>query len=355
MTHEVTSPPNILATPTTIHRGVTFGFYRRRGEWETAECRQEIDRMTELNIDWVCVVPTIMMESPVDPRQFCDFENTPSDLELVDTIEYIHERGMKVHLRPMIECWDGHGRLDIRFPKDRPNGARIPGLSSTRWETWWRVMRARTKHYAKIAQRYHCEMYSLESEVDQFTTMHKRWREVLDVARSVYDGPVTSSHTHQVAFIKQLQEEEDHWFRDLDCLGTSFYHKSADKLNATVEERMAYLEPQREAYRKMAKLLGKPIMFGEIGCTSSTGGGMHPAGWQGDGGYDPEEQATYLEAVLRLFWDEPWWAGLYWWKWDENNHRTQFVDDPAGNKGFTIYGKKAADVMTQWFSRKDRR
>jgi len=81
---------------------------------------------------------------------------------------------------------------------------------------------------------------------------------------------------------------------------------------------------------------------------------MNPSGWAGDGRYDPQEQANYLEAVCRTFWDEPWWFGLYWWKWDEQNNRPQFTDDPAGDKGFTVWGKPAAEVMKRWYDRTDR-
>jgi hypothetical protein len=66
------------------------------------------------------------------------------------------------------------------------------------------------------------------------------------------------------------------------------------------------------------------------------------------------EQANYLEAVLQTFWPEPWWMGLYWWKWDENINRPEWKTDPAGDKGFTVHGKPAADVMKNWFARKDR-
>ncbi len=335
-----------------IHRGVTFGFWRRRGDWETPEAMRHIERMAELNVGWVCVTPTIMMETPTEPRQFADFEVTPSDFELMDAIDRIHELGMKVHLRPMIECWDGQGRLQISFPPDRP-GTRIPGLVSDKWKRWWQGMRARTRHFARLAQRANCEMYGIDSEIDSFVNKHREWREVLDVARTEFDGPVTSSHTRHVDFLKEL-ESEDHWFRDLDVLGTSYYHRSADEHGVTVEQRMRYMEPIRETYREIARRLGKPIMFGEVGCTSSYAGGMQPWGWSGQGGYEPSEQATFLEAVLGLFWDEPWWAGMYWWKWDENNDRPQFKDDPSGDKGFEIYGKPAGDVMKQWFGRTDR-
>jgi len=62
-----------------------------------------------------------------------------------------------------------------------------------------------------------------------------------------------------------------------------------------------------------------------------------------------------LDAVCSTFWNEPWWMGLYWWKWDEQNHRPQFHDDPRGDKGFTLWGKPAADTMKRWYGRPDRR
>lgn len=337
-------------TDVSVRKGVTFGFYARNGYFHSEQARQEVDRMVELNIQWVCLVSTVMQESYASVRQFRDFAVTPADDELRDMIDYIHERGMKVELRPMLECWDGTQRVHIWFPDDLEI---IPGKPCTHASQWFASMTERTLHYASLAQRAGCEAYGLDSEVDRIVGFNSRWKEVVAAARSVFSGSVTSCHTHHLDFIGQLQKQ-DHWFRDLDYLGTSFYHRSADKPASTVKERMAFLRPVLEQYREIAELLGKPLMFGEMGCTSCTGAGMSPGSWTGGGNCDQREQADHLEAILRLFWNEPWWAGLYWWKWDEQNDRPQFRDDPTGDKGFTIYGKKAADVMKQWYRRTDR-
>ncbi len=333
-----------------IYRGVTFGFWARNGYFESPQARLEVDRMAETGVRWVCVVPTIMQETITTPRMFADFEVTPGEFELAEIIDYIHGRGMKVKLRPMIEGWDGHGRTMIWFPYDRP---RIPGLATTHYANWFRSMRARTRFYARLAKRTGCEMYGIDSEIDRFVSFNKEWREVVETARSVYDGPVTSCHTHEVNFIKEL-ERPDHWFRDLDCLGTSFYKRSALEHGADMATRLKMLEPVRQEYRQIARLLGRPIMFGEIGCTSSTGGSTRPSGWSGDGKYEPQEQSDHIDAVLQTFWDEPWFAGLFWWKWDEQNVRPAFINDPAGDKGFTVWGKPAAAVMKRWFDRPER-
>lgn len=51
-------------------------------------------------------------------------------------------------------------------------------------------------------------------------------------------------------------------------------------------------------------------------------------GYYARNGYFSSEKAKQ-EAVIRAFPAEPWWGGMFWWKWDENNFRAEFVEDPA--------------------------
>jgi hypothetical protein len=335
-----------------VQRGVTFGFYARNGYFSTVEAQVQVERMAETEVDWVVLVPTVMQDTYSSTVQYRDFEVTPDDSEVRRIIDYIHSKGIKVQLRPMLETQDGDGRLQVTFPPDRE---RIPGRATSYWQRWFHFMKLRTLHYARMAQEMGCEMYGLDSELDRTVHQNQHWLEVLDAARSVYDGPVTSCHTPVVDFTAELAKS-DHWFYQLDMLTISFYLPAAQKPGASVEEMVEFLKPQVEKWGQIARTYGKPFAFGECGCTSSAGGAMHPSSWTGgDLGYDGGEQANYLEAVLRSFWDQPWWCGLYWWKWDEQNKRANFGDDPRGDKGFTVYGKPAQGVMKKWFSRPDRR
>ena len=57
-----------------------------------------------------------------------------------------------------------------------------------------------------------------------------------------------------------------------------------------------------------------------------------------------EEIRTHLERKIL-----PFWMGLSWWKWDETQkNRPHYSDDPAKDRGFVIYGKKACDVLRKW-------
>ncbi len=333
---------------TEVQTGVTFGFYARNGVLGSTWARDQVDRMVDANVRWVVLTPIVMQESAHTTRQYRDFEVTPNDHELYTLITYMHQQGLRVNLRPMLETQDGNGRLQVWFQPDRE---RIPGRISDHWARWFESMTLRSVHYARIAQDTGCELYGLDSELDRTIDQHGRWKQVIKAVRSVYDGPVTSCHTTHTGLIdfdKELSRA-DHWWRDLDMLQLSCYERASEQPGSSVEEMMAMLAPHVSRFRRMAEAYGKPISFGECGCTSSRGGAKSPSGWTSDATFDGQEQANYLEAVLRSFSPEPWWNGLYWWKWDEQNDRAQFKSDPAGDKGFTVRGKPAEERMRQLY------
>lgn len=66
---------------------------------------------------------------------------------------------------------------------------------------------------------------------------------------------------------------------------------------------------------------------------------------------DETAQCRICRIDRHRFHAEEYFRGLYWWKWDEQNPRTQFCDAPAGDKGFILDGKPAAEVLKQCFRR----
>lgn len=339
-----------IKKPVSLHRGMTFGFYARNGYYSSPDAYAQVDKIKALNIEWVCVVAIVMQDTFASTHQYRDFTETPADDELRDIIDYIHKCGMKVQLRPMLECWDGTQRLEIHFPDERTI---MPGKPITHWSRWFKSMIERTLHYARVASRAGCECFGIDSELCHTVHQNKYWKEVIAAARSEFRGHITVGHTPEVDFLKELANK-DHWFYELDSLGVSFYHPVANAPGASLDVMTKHLKPWLEHYRKVAALYGKPFYFSETGCCSTEGATTDPCGWDHGGGYNGNEQALFLEAILNTFWNEPWWMGMYWWKWAEHNDRPWFRDDPRGDKGFSLDGKPAADVMKLWYGRKDR-
>ncbi len=329
-------------------KGMTFGFYARNGYFSSPEAKAQVDKMSALGIEWICLVSTVLQEGLYSPRQFRDFKMTPGDDELADIIGYAHKKGMKVMLRPMIECWDGAQRCHINYPGDVEI---MPGKPITYWSRWFDSYADLTRHYARMAERYGCESYGLDSELNGSVDQSEHWLRVVDVARKQYKGHLTSSMISAQQYCRQLGNPK-HWFYALDSLGSSMYSPASDKPGTSIDEMAAFLKPVVEDCRKFAKAYGKSFYFGECGCCAVAGATKLPYFWANGGGYDGFEQARYMEAVIKAFSAEDWWHGLFWWKWDEQNHRPQFKDDPAGDKGFTIDGKPAAETMRLWCGNK---
>ena len=150
-------------------------------------------------------------------------------------------------------------------------------------------------------------------------------------------------------FADRLAADPNCWLFALDSLGCSNYDPATKKIGATVQEMMEGLKPHLERNRRFARIYGKPFYMGECGCASTSGAARLPYFWENEGGYDGQEQSNYLEAVIRLFGREPWWNGMLLWKWDEQNDRPSMRSDPAGDKGFTVDGKPAAELLSRWF------
>lgn len=333
---------------TPFFKGMTFGFYARNGYYSSEQAKLEVDRMAETGIEWVCLVSTVMQDMMMSTRQYRDFLITPADDELRDIIAYMKSKEMKVMLRPMLECWDGTMRCHINFPRD---GEIIPGKPIRYWGEWFKRYGDLTRHYTRLATRAGCDAYCLDSELNNTVGQSDYWLKVVSIARQEFSGHLTSSFISTQQFIEHL-DDPNFWFYALDSVGSSMYSPAADKAGATVDEMVDFIQPVIADYRAFAEKYGKPFYCGEIGCCSTAGAGKLPYFWKNPGGYDGQEQANYLEAAIKAFGAETWWHGLFWWKWDEQNDRPQFRDDPAGDKGFTIYNKPAARVLKKWCSDK---
>ena len=198
--------------PEDFQWGVTFGFYATNGYFSSSVAKNEIEAIARAGATWVTVVPTVWQDEGASTFQYKDFAHTPDDIELMDVIDLIHAKGMKVQLRPMLECKDGYGRLGVWMNKDRE---RMPGRVSDGRTRWFASMRERSVHYARIAQRTKCELFCLDSELDKMVEESAKWKSVVAAVRGVYSGPVTSCHTlhtGEVDFLAFLAKK-DHWFR----------------------------------------------------------------------------------------------------------------------------------------------
>lgn len=245
----------------TFFKGVTFGFYARNGYFSSQAARDEADKIAALGIDWVCLVSTVMQETFASTRTFRDSVITPGDDELCDIITYLRDKGVKVMLRPMIECWDGTQRCHMTLP----SGNIIPGKPIRYRELWFENYCALTRHYTRIATRCGCEAYGLDSELNHLAGFSDEWMTVVETARKHFTGHLTTSVIDAPQFTWMLEQNPNHWFRALDSVGSSMYAPASKSGGSTMEEMVDFLAPIVTRNREFAQVYGKNFHFGECG------------------------------------------------------------------------------------------
>ena len=103
------------------------------------------------------------------------------------------------------------------------------------------------------------------------------------------------------------------------------------------------LQEAKKKMKAIADACGKPIIFGECGCSSIKDGATSPSATSPTAEPNEDEQAMYMEALFRTF------AGEDWWKWDQNSAQNpDYTREQVLKTDFTIRGKKAEGVFRQW-------
>jgi len=185
-----------------------------------------------------------------------------------------------------------------------------------------------------------------------------KWKQVIAAVRRVYSGPVTSCHTLHTGVVdfKKCLADPNHWFHSLDYLTISYYcpaRTDADRGQAlSVDDMVKRLEGAHAQVSAIAQATGKPIVFGECGCSSTRDAAAAPSGLGFNAKPDEEEQARYMEAFFRVFAHEPWCRGFHWWTWDQLwPRRKGRTREQIRARDFTIRGKKAEEVFRRWARR----
>ena len=173
-------------------------------------------------------------------------------------------------------------------------------------------------------------------------TEHKEqlWREAIAAVRKVYHGPLVYNTNHGKEFGVK-------WWDAVDYIGTSAYYRVADEPGASMEQMKARWDAQKDRLAELSRMHGgKQIIFMEIGCRSARGCAMMPYDFSHrEFPYDEDEQANFYESCMRSMWNEDWFAGFFWWDWYTRLPRHQ------PEMGFSIAGKKAEQVVREWYAK----
>lgn len=314
-------------------KGMTWGWKAERGHYRTEQAVDSMRKLRETGSEWIALSFWTWQENIHSTHIAYDYGYTVTDRDIAFAVERAKELGLKVCLKPVVNSGDGIWRAHIGFPLE--DGA------SMYWDKWFQSYTNFILHYAELAEELGCEMLCIGCEMIKTESQSNRWRELIERIRQVYSGPLIYNANHG-------KEEGVEWFDDLDFIGTSAYYPVGEQPGDTEEKMIANWLPIRDRLARLHQKFNKPIVFMEIGCRSALGCAMMPWDFSHEElPFNEEEQANFYSSVMTVFWNEPWFAGFFWWDW---SHRLYEEQDADKDTGFDIYGKKAERIVRQWYA-----
>ena len=164
--------------------------------------------------DFVILAPGAVQATPISEEIDFRSERTMTDAELIDTIRQAKSLGLRVALKPTVNCADGTWRGHIHFfDVDVP--------CEPKWGNWFASYTAFQLHYAKIAEEEGCELFIAGCEMVMTEIREKEWRKLIADIREVFHGPVSYN-------TDKYQEGHVNWWDAVDVISSSGYYPADD-------------------------------------------------------------------------------------------------------------------------------
>ena len=242
---------------------------------------------------------------------------------VVHAIERCHELGMKVMLKPMVDCRDGKWRGDIN-----PSAG------------WFAAYQDFVTFWADLAAANGVELFCVGCELKNTESWSSSWQDVIQEVKNHYTGPFTYAANHGC-------EQKINWWGQLDYIGIDAYYSLTNKNNPTLSELKTAWNNRCnsiEAWRN-SSWPSMDIIFTEVGYQSVDGTNRTPWWTDPAGPIDLQEQADCYEALLSQCKGRSWWLGAFWWNWE--------TDPDAGgpnNPYHLMQNKPAEQVLCNYYS-----
>lgn len=310
-------------------KGYTWGFYARKGDYTTPEAEFSMKRLKADGADWVCIAVCAFQDTFASTEIKHIYGRMPSDMEVIHAIRMAKSLGLKVCLKPMVNCLDQVWRARIGFPQE-----------GGYWEKWFRSYFSFMLYYAEIAQAEGCEMLCTGCEMTCMDMQEKFCRQLIEEVRKVYTGIVMHNVNHG-------QEYTAKWLDCVDVVGISGYYPVTTADDLSKEKMISSWKKVKDKLKEVSEYYKKPVMFAEIGVRNEKGCSRYP--WDFKMPYvedAQQEQADFYDSVMEVFWDEPWFSGFFWWDWKAVLPQGEFIER---NRDFGVYGKLAENVLKKWY------
>ncbi|MEW7290114.1 glycoside hydrolase family 113 [Aquimarina sp. 2304DJ70-9] len=291
-----------------------------------------IEPVIEVNANWAAVMPFGFVRNLEAPKVVFNIERQWWG-ERRDgakrTIELLNERGIKVMLKPQIWVWQGEFTGNIKMNSEED----------------WKVLEKSYEEfimlYAQLAKEMKVPIFCIGTELHTFVqTRPLYWSQLIQKVRAVYTGNLTYAENWD-------QFDKAPFWNQLDYVGIDAYFPVSESQTPTIEELQQGWQKHKSDIIALHNKVKKPVLFTEYGYRSVHYTGKEP--WdsgRANGNVDLKAQENALTALYHEFWQEPWFAGGFLWKWFHNHDEVGGKD----NNRFTIQNKPSEKLIKEFYS-----
>jgi len=288
----------------------------------------DISPIKELGASWVSLMPYGFVRENESIVHF----NTQwqywgeTDEGLAETVKLAKANGLQVMLKPQV--WFRHGEYTGDYVP--PDSVKIEFEKS---------FTDFVLHFAEVAQKVNADLYCIGTEWHRFVDSDpKFWHELIVETKKVYTGRLTYAANWD-------EYKTVPFWQQLDYIGVNAYFPLSDKNHPKLEDLQDGWQPWVAELEKVAETEQKPILFTEYGYRSTVKNASKPWESYTKPTVSLENQTVAYRALYNEFWQQPWFAGGFAWKWFHNHQGN-------GGKehiGFTPQNKPVEEVIKEYY------
>jgi hypothetical protein len=271
----------------------------------------ELRRLRALGATHVAFGPEVVMADVRRPSM--SFGSDDAGLRTV--IRAARRAGLGVFLLPRIES-PSFFVAETRPGEVRPWRGDLEMTSPADWTTFFENYRRMIAHYGALAREEGVAWLSIGLEYRKTVKKHPaEWRRVAAAAKDAFGGPITYSANWD-------DYDQIEWWDAVDAIGIGAYFElvpepapEAPPRRGSLAEALAGWAPIRDRLKAFSLRWNRPILFTEVGYTGFEDAIVRPWQWQQTKRtLDPSAQADAWRALFRTFAGEPWWRGVFVWR-----------------------------------------
>lgn len=302
-------------------KGITFAPFAPAGRLAEEEARQSLRQMQErTNANFIILVPGGLQDTPQSETIDYTSDRTMRDGELKQMIEYAHALGLRVALKPTVNCKNGTWRAHINFfDEDVP--------CEPKWGNWFTSYMEFQDHYARIAQEMGCEMHIAGCEMVMAERRVQEWMQTIAEIRKYFKGLVSYN-------TDKYQEHNVEWWNCVDVISSSGYYPIDD------------WERQLDRIESVVAKFQKPFFFAEAGCMSVVGSKYVPNDWSVREAIDLQGQADWYRAMFGACQKRSWVRGFALWSWTDQLYDKE---EQAKRGDYELYAKPSEKVVQEFY------